>query len=68
MSTYFDKFEIIPYRFGNEARPAFFQNIGNYVDVLDQIKDEITFYTDYFVFDGERPDHVAYKVYGDVNA
>ena len=67
MSTYFDDFEIVPYRFGNEAQPAFFQNVGNYVDVIDQLKDQITFYADYFIFDGERPDQVAYKVYGEVN-
>ncbi len=65
---YFENFDIAAYRFGNTSDPAFFQNLGIYVDVIDQIKDEITFYTDYFILDGERPDHVAYKVYGDTSS
>ena len=65
---YFDNFDITTYRFGNEQQPAFVQNLGIYVDVIDKIKDQITFYADYFIFDGERPDQVSYKVYGETNA
>ena len=40
---YFKDFQDIFYNFGNEAQPTLVQNISRYVDVVDQIKDDIAF-------------------------
>jgi len=62
--TYFNSFPLVSYRFGDEANPDVFQNISVYADVLDQVANSVTFYSDYFILPGERPDQVSYKLYG----
>ena len=65
--SYFKNFSRVPYSFGNGEAPVMFQNLGAYVDIVDQIKDEISAYKYYFVKEGDRPDQLAYMLYEDVN-
>ena len=63
---HFTNFPSVLYRFGNELDPVIFQKLGTYVDIIDQVKDDITVYADYTVLDGERPDILSYKIYDDI--
>ena len=63
---HFANFPDVLYRFGNELDPVIFQKLGTYVDIIDQVKDDITAYADYTVLDGERADILSYKIYGDI--
>ena len=51
------------YKFGDETKPAFFPAIDTYVDLLDQVKQDLSFYEDYTILSGERPDTVSQKLY-----
>lgn len=62
--SYFKPFPLVAYRFGNEDAFAKFQNLSSYVDIIDTIKDDVNFYQQYTILDGDRPDHVAWKIYG----
>lgn len=62
--AYFYNFPKTLYRFGNEETVTAFQDISAYVDIIDQIKDDINFYRFYTILDGDRPDVVSYKIYG----
>ena len=55
---YFKDFQDVFYNFGNEATPTLIQDISRYVDVVDQIKDDISFLTFYTIIEGMRPDQV----------
>ena len=65
--NYFKYFPVTAYGFGNEALPDLFRNISVYVDVIDQIKQNVSFYNDYYIQEGERPDQISYKLYGTPN-
>ena len=67
MSNYFQYFPRTFYRFGNETTGDIFQNITIYADVIDQIKDNTTTYTDYYIQDDERPDQTSFNLYGNTN-
>lgn len=60
---YFKDFQDVFYNFGNEATPTLTQNLSRYVDVVDQIKDDISFLTFYTVIEGMRPDQVSMQLY-----
>jgi hypothetical protein len=62
--AYFYNFPRTLYKFGNEESQTAFQDISAYVDIIDQIKDDINFYRFYTISDGDRPDTVSFKVYG----
>ena len=61
--NYFDKFPQVDYRFGNNELPVKFQDLTIYIDALDQLKEYGAFYENYNIQNGERPDHVSYKLY-----
>jgi len=63
---HFRNYPKVLYRFGNELDPVVAQNLGTYVDIIDQVKDDITIYTDYTILDGDRPDILSYRLYGDI--
>lgn len=66
MSTkYFQPFEKIYYRFGDETSSSLFQNLTQYVDIIDQIKSQTAFYEDYYIKSGDRPDTLSTQLYGD---
>ena len=54
------------YQFGSEQSATAFQNISVYVDIIDQIKDNINFYETTEIQDGERPDTLSQDLYGTV--
>jgi len=67
MSNFFRYFPDEFYKFGNENEADIFQNISVYADVIDQVKDISSVYEDYYITEGERPDQVSNKLYGNPN-
>jgi len=63
MSTYFQNFPNVAYNFGNNIPAVAWQNLSAYVDVIDQIKDNVSFYRNYYIQEGDRPDQVSYQLY-----
>ena len=64
MSKYFASFPLLQYRFGTNEDPVLFQNISTYIDLVDQIKDDISYYQTMQIEEYERPDTLSYKLYG----
>ena len=64
MSNYFEKFPKNLYSFGNAEDPVYFQRLSKYVDLIDQFKDDVGAYLEYEILEGERPDTLAYRLYG----
>lgn len=62
--NYFKNFDTILYKFGDEDSRSVFQNIGQYVDLIDQVKTRDAFLTDYNILPNDRPDQVSYALYG----
>lgn len=61
--SYFKDFPTIFYKFGNKETVELFQNITIYVDILDQIKDNSSFYQTYYIQENERPDQLSMRLY-----
>lgn len=61
---YFRDFNNIDYVFGNEDYATIFQDITTYSDIVDQIKDNVSFYNYVYINDGFRPDQVSLRLYG----
>lgn len=64
---YFSNFKPIPYQFGNEENYAATQNLAQYVDIIDQVKNKEVFLQDYTIPANERPDQTAFKMYGNAD-
>ena len=62
--SFFANYPVIDYKFGDEILPSKFQDLSVYIDLLDQIVDDASFYEKYTILDGERPDTLSYKLYG----
>ena len=62
---YFKEFPIVYYNFGNNEPVSLFQNLSVYVDLVDQIADQINYYETYTIKDNERPDSLSHILYGD---
>ncbi len=62
--SFFRNFGYVSYKFGNEINPAIFQNLSTYIDVIDQVKDNLSFYELYYIRDDVRPDNLSYELYG----
>ena len=60
---YFNNFSNISYNFGDEPDPVIFQNISGYADIIDQIKDDITFANTHTIQEGFRADQVSIQLY-----
>lgn len=65
--AYFSKFPILQYpvRDGNEFRFAFVANLLRRVGLSEDIKGADGAFIEYNIKDGERPEHIAERVYGD---
>jgi len=61
--AYFENFPLIDYYFGNKVKPVKFTDMNVYVDLIDQIKDDVASYTYYDIMDGDRPDQVSQYLY-----
>lgn len=64
MSNFFSSFPRVFYSFGNNEDPVVFQNLTRYDDLIDQVGQDIATYTEYEIIDGERPDTLSQKLYG----
>ncbi len=62
--TYFTSYPNVLYKFGNEATENLIQDLSAYVEIIDNIKDNLDFYTTYTILEGERPDQLSQKLYG----
>ena len=62
--SYFNKFRNIPYKFGNETYQTVIEDTSTYVDIIDQVKDNVNFYNFYEILEGDRPDVLSQKIYG----
>lgn len=63
-TKYFRNFGLVDYSFGDGEAPVLFQNLTQYVDVIDQIKDQTSFYNKHTIAAGDRPDTLSYQLYG----
>lgn len=61
---YLRDFPKVPYRFGNEVYKIDFPNLSTYVDIVDQLRHTIGFYRELYVPNGERPDTLSFRLYG----
>ena len=61
--AYFKYFPRVLYNFGDEKTSDVFENISIYSDTVDQIRDQISLYENYYILPGERPDQVSMKLY-----
>lgn len=62
--SYFLNFPNVLYLFGNETDPNIFKNISAYVDIIDQAKENASFYINYELKEGERADQLSQDLYG----
>ena len=67
MAKYFQNFPTVAYKFGDNEAPVLFNNLSAYVDIVDQIKDNVAFYNKYTIQAGDRPDTLSYKLYDTVD-
>ncbi len=67
MAKYFQNFPTVAYKFGDNESPVLFNNLSAYVDIVDQIKDNVSFYNKYTIQAGDRPDTLSYKLYNTVD-
>lgn len=63
MSQFFRQFPVVNYRFGENETTTSFDNLGVYIDIIDQVKDDPVFYQEYQVLENERPDQLSFKLY-----
>jgi hypothetical protein len=68
---YFKHFPRVPYIFGNlkevggtRVTSEIFQNISANIDIFEDIKNNTSFYINYHVQDGDRPDQTSTYLYG----
>jgi len=68
---YFKDFPRVEYVFGDQidiggqsVTTEIYQDISAYVDIIDEVKDNSSFYTFYNVQDGDRPDQTSTYIYG----
>ena len=61
---FFANYPTTLYNFGDEKSNTVIQDLSAYVDLIDQIKDNINFYEKYTLQEGERADVLSQKLYG----
>ena len=62
--NYFKNFGFAEYKFGNNTDIDLSQDLTKYVDLIDQIRNNISFTENYNILSGDRPDVVSHKLYG----
>ena len=65
--TYFSKFPVLQYpvKDGNTFRYVFVRNLLRRVALSEDLTSEGSVFIEYSIKDGERPEHIAERVYGD---
>ena len=67
MSRYFEQFPLMVYDIKANNNYKLVPDIFRRVKTRNKIKNNIALLDAYDVADGERPEHVAYKIYGDTD-
>jgi len=62
---YFESFPIIQYDLKKNGKKEFLTNIMVRFKIQETLKKIVSPYYDYSIIEGERPDHVAFKLYED---
>jgi len=62
---YFNKFKKIAYDINGDGISRDLVNLATYTTIATKLQDNIAFYSYYTIKDGDRPDNVAYELYGD---
>ena len=63
-TKYFEPFGFVRYKFGDGEAPVLFNDLTEYVDIIDEVKENATLLNKYTVVAGERPDTLSYELYG----
>lgn len=63
-TKFFKNFGIVKYKFGDNTNDTLIQDLSQYADVLDQIKENDVLFEDTTILSGERPDQLSFKLYG----
>lgn len=68
---YFRDYPRTAYIFGDQLEQGgvqvtsdIFQDISLYSGIVDQVKDNVSYYSKYYIQENDRPDQVSYKLYG----
>lgn len=64
---YFKFFPKIQYDLDDNGQLRDIVDVFRFAKIVKEVQDDIKFYRKYDVQDGERPDHVSYKLYGSVD-
>lgn len=67
MSNYFHNFPVVDYKFGDEDTLTRFQHLGTTVDILEQVRKYQVYYQNYEIQNGERPEQLSGRLYGNTN-
>lgn len=67
MSNFFKFFPLTDYRFGDNETLDQFENISIYANIVDQVINNVSAYTEYYVLPEDRPDVVSERLYGTPN-
>lgn len=62
---YFQNFPLIYYNFGDNEPAVLWQDLTVYIDLIDQLADQVSYYDTHHILDGDRPDNLSFKLYGD---
>ena len=65
--NYFKFFPTTRYLYGDETTSDIARNLAAYASVIDEIKDQIAFYSTLYIQEGERPDQLSQRLYGTPN-
>jgi len=65
--NYFKNFGFAEYKFGNNTDIDLSQDLTKYVDLIDQIRNNVSFTENYNILSGDRPDVVSHKLYGSMD-
>lgn len=61
---YFQHIPKVNYKFGQLTSRNAFVDLTAYVQIIDEIKDNVAFYSNYYLKEGYRPDQVSMELYG----
>ena len=60
---FFKDFEKLTYRFGNEETTTVIQDLSTYSSIIDELKDDVSFYEYVTIPEGFRPDQMSIYLY-----
>ena len=67
MSKFFENFPAVRYSFGNRLAPVTFQDLSVYIDLIDILKSNLSYYRTLNILEGDRPDQLSLKLYGETD-